>query len=166
MKWLVIILVLWMNISSAQAQQPNVLSVLGDIKLDGHQYHQLDFTLDELQALPQAEINTITPWTTESHRYRGVDLVLWFNQLFESRRINSITLEALNNFSVTVDWSKIKSFTPVLAWQDNGKVMSRRDKGPLWLMLPFDRVPKLQQAEFLHFMAWQIRVIRVQSEPC
>lgn len=166
MKWLVIILVLWMNIGSAQAQQPNVLSVLGDIKLDGHQYHQLDFTLDELQALPQAEINTITPWTTESHRYRGVDLVLWFNQLFENRRINSITLEALNNFSVTVDWSKIKSFTPVLAWQDNGKVMSRRDKGPLWLMLPFDRVPKLQQAEFLHFMAWQIRVIRVQSEPC
>ena len=164
MKWLGVILLLFVSVG-LQAQQPKVLSVLGDIKQDGRQYHQLDFTLDELQALPQAEISTITPWTTESHHYQGVDLALWLNQLFDHRRIKTITLEALNNFSVTVDWSQIEPFTPVLAWQDNGKVMIRRDKGPLWLILPFDRVPKLQQADFLHFMAWQIRVIRVQSGP-
>ena len=164
MKWLGVILLFLVSVG-LQAQQPKVLSVLGDIKQDGRQYHQLDFTLDELQALPQAEIRTITPWTAESHRYQGVDLALWLNQLFDHRRIKAITLEALNNFSVTVDWSQIEPFTPVLAWQDNGQVLSRRDKGPLWLILPYDRVPKLQQADFLHFMAWQIRVIRVQSAP-
>ncbi|WP_298715940.1 hypothetical protein [uncultured Oceanisphaera sp.] len=43
--------------------------------------------------------------------------------------------------------------------------MSRRNKGPLWLMLPFDRVPKVQQADLLHFMAWQLSSISVHSEP-
>ncbi len=149
----------------ALAAEPVVLTLYGDMQLDGRQYERIDYSLSELQALPQGKIITAHPWVSEPHQYRGPDLVLLLGQLFGHRRVTSLYLEALNGFSVTVDWSQVAPFSPILAWQDNGRVMSRRNKGPLWLMLPFDRLSEMQQANFRHFMAWQLRVIRVHSEP-
>lgn len=147
------------------AKEPVVLTVYGDITLNNHHYNRQDFTLSELQALTQAEITTAHPWSTEPHHYRGVDMNSLLNFLFSHRRVLSLQLEALNNFSIDVSWEQISSHSPILAWQENKQVMSLRNKGPLWLVLPFDQVSKVQQADFLHFMVWQLRVIRVYSEP-
>ncbi|GHA29519.1 molybdopterin-binding protein [Oceanisphaera arctica] len=158
---LMLLLLSW----QAQATEPVVLTLYGDIQLDDRQYDRLDFTLSELQALPQADITTAHPWVTQAHHYHGVDLNRLMARLFGHRRVVSLYLEALNGFSVAVDWPQISPFSPIIAWQEDERLMSRRNKGPLWLMLPYDRVPKVQQADFLHFMAWQLRVIRVLSEP-
>ncbi|MGR7922343.1 molybdopterin-binding protein [Zobellella denitrificans] len=148
-----------------KAAEPVVLTIVGNIQLEGRSYERLDYTLAELQALPQADITTVHPWVEEARTYRGPELALLLERLFGHARVRTLYLEALNGFSVAVDWQKVAPFTPILAWQENDKVMSRRDKGPLWLMLPFDQVPELQQADFLHFMAWQLRQIRVHTEP-
>ncbi|MFP2768544.1 molybdopterin-binding protein [Oceanisphaera sp. KMM 10153] len=158
---LLLLLLSW----QARATEPVVLTLFGDIQLDERQYDRLDFTLSELQALPQADIITAHPWVTRPHHYRGVDLNRLMARLFGHRRVVTLYLETLNGFSVAVDWSKLSPFGSIIAWQDDELVMSRRNKGPLWLMLPFDRVPEVQQADFLHFMAWQLRGIRVLSEP-
>lgn len=142
-----------------------VLTVYGDIKINGHSYNQLDFTLSELQALTQTDITTAHPWSAERRRYRGVDMNTLFDSLFSEQKVLSLQLEALNDFSIAVNWDQISSYTPILAWQENKRIMSRRNKGPLWLMLPFDQVSKVQQADFLHFMVWQLRGIHVYSEP-
>lgn len=159
----ILILLLWSW--QAQATEPVVLTLFGDIQLDEQQYERLDFTLSDLQALPQGEIITAHPWVSRPHHYQGVDLNRLVARLFGHRRVITLYMEALNGFSVAVDWPQVSPLAPILAWQDNGKAMSRRNKGPLWLMLPFDRVPKVQQADLLHFMAWQLRNIKVHSEP-
>lgn len=145
--------------------EPVILSVYGDIRINDRHYDQMDFTLSELQAFTQSNITTAHPWSTEPQSYLGVDMNALFGSLFSNRRVLSLQLEALNDFSVAVDWSQVAPFSPILAWQENGKIMTRRNKGPLWLMLPFDRASKVQQANFLHLMAWQLRAIRVYSEP-
>ncbi|WP_375055849.1 molybdopterin-binding protein [Zobellella sp. DQSA1] len=147
-----------------KAAEPVVLTIFGNIQLDGRHYEQLDYTLSELQALPQADITTTHPWVQEPRHYRGPELVAILTGLFGHTRIKTLYLEALNGFSVAVDWQTVAPFHPILAWQEDGRVMGRRDKGPLWLMLPFDQVPELQQADFLHFMAWQLRHVRVHTE--
>ena len=145
--------------------EPVILSVYGDIALDDGVYQRLDFTLSELQALTQAEITTAHPWSSQAQRYGGIDLTALLQLLFANKAIKTLNLEGLNGFSMALEWSNICDFSPIIAWQENGKLMSRRDKGPLWLMLPFDQVPKMKQADFLHYMVWQLRTIRVYSEP-
>ncbi|ART83067.1 molybdopterin-binding protein [Oceanisphaera profunda] len=159
-----ILLLLLAQVTQA-GTEPVILSVYGDIQLDENHYQRLDFTLSELQALTQAEVTTSHPWNTKAQHYRGVDLNALFQQLFAQKHITSLNLEALNGFSVMLDWSKINEFSPILAWQEDGQLMSRRNKGPLWLVLPFDQMSKVKQAEFMHYMAWQLKVIRVYSEP-
>ena len=163
MKLLVGILLLFAAAAHA-VTEPVILSVYGDIQLQNTHYEKLDFTLSEVQALAQAEITTAHPWSNQARTYSGVDLNALLASLFAHTQIKSLNVEALNGFSIALDWPKISEFSPILAWQDNGKVMSRRNQGPLWLMLPFDQAPKVKQADFLHFMVWQLRTIRVNSE--
>lgn len=144
--------------------EPVILSVYGDIQRDDKPYQRLDFTLSELQALTQADVTTAHPWNTQAQHYRGIDLTALLEQLFVNQQIRSLNLEGLNGFSMALEWTKINKYSPILAWQENGQLMSRRNKGPLWLMLPFDQVPELKQADFLHYMVWQLRTIRVYSE--
>ncbi|MGO5000630.1 molybdopterin-binding protein [Oceanisphaera sp. W20_SRM_FM3] len=165
MKLLAGILLLWLAGFAQAGSDPVILSVYGAIELDEGEYQRLDFTLSELQALPQAQIITAHPWSAQAQHYKGVDLTALLKLLFANRQINSLNLEGLNGFSMALEWSKISDFSPILAWQENEKLMSRRNKGPLWLMLPYDQAPKMQQANFLHYMVWQLRTIRVYSEP-
>lgn len=165
MKLLAGILLLLLAACAQAATEPVILSVHGDIQLHGSQHQKIDFTLKDVQALTQAEITTAHPWSAQARTYNGVDLNALLEQLFGHTQIKRLNLEALNGFSIALDWSEISHFSPILAWQDNGKVMSRRNQGPLWLILPFDQAPSVKQADFLHFMVWQLRVIRVNSEP-
>lgn len=159
---ILILLCSWQALASAE---PVVLTVYGDIELNEQKYNRLDFTLSELQAFAQADITTSHPWSSEQRGYHGVDINNLFDVLFSQQKVLSFQLEALNDFGMTINWQKIAPYSPILAWQENQRTMSLRNKGPLWLMLPFDQVPKVKQADFLHFMVWQLRVMRVHSEP-
>ncbi|WP_417617159.1 molybdopterin-binding protein [Oceanisphaera sp.] len=145
--------------------EPVILSVYGDIRINDRHYGRMDFTLSELQALTQGHITTTHPWTREPRSYQGVDLNVLFGFLFRHRRVLGLQLETLNDFSVAVDWSEIAPLSPILAWQENGTLMTRRNKGPLWLMLPFERLSDIQQTNYVPLMAWQLRAIRVYSDP-
>lgn len=150
----------------AQANtEPVILTIYGDIQLHDQRYARIDFTLSEMKALSQADITTAHPWSAQAQHYSGIDLSILLEFLFAQKAIKTLSLEGLNGFSMALEWSSIQDFSPIIAWQENSQLMSRRDKGPLWLMLPFDSVSKVKQADFLHYMVWQLRTIRVYSEP-
>ncbi|WP_298715942.1 molybdopterin-binding protein [uncultured Oceanisphaera sp.] len=116
----ILMLLLWSW--QAQASEPVVLTLLGDIRLDERQYERLDFTLSELQVMPQAEITTTHPWVSRPHHYRGVDLNRLVARLFGHRRVVTLHLEALNGFSVAVDWPQVSPLNPF----SPGRTMARR----------------------------------------
>lgn len=148
-----------------------ILTITGQIKVSNHAqgskpHHspQAVFSLAMLQALPQHTITTTSPWVDTPHTYRGPKISTLLDTLQVDRPQGTdnlyLTFTALNNFQVKIEWDMIKSFDPILAWEDNGKVMTRREKGPIWLILPLDDA-KLQESKYFDAMIWQIKEMEV-----
>ena len=68
----------------------------------------------------------------------------------------TLRVNALDDFSMDVPARDAWNFGPILARQQNGDLMSVRDKGPLWLVYPRDQNPELQTVEMDARWVWQI----------
>ena len=125
---------------------------------DGGQAIQLD--LAALMALPQRTVTTRTPWHDGTMNFGGPRL----SDLLEPLKPTGKTLRvtALNDYSVNIPLSDLPRYQPVLAWQLNGKEISVRNKGPLFLIYPFDAYPELQNPLYYGRSIWQIKMIKVE----
>ncbi len=118
---------------------------------------QLDLTA--IKALPQHTVTTRTPWHDGVMRFGGPRL----SDLLEPLRPQGKTLHisALNDYSIDIPLSDLR-YQPVLAWQLNGQAISVRDKGPLFLIYPFDAHPELQNPIYYGRSIWQVKAITVK----
>ena len=73
-----------------------------------------------------------------------------------------LTITALNDYSVQVPASDAEKYPVILARTMNGKPLSVRDKGPLFLIYPFDQYPELRNKLYYSRAIWQISIIRVE----
>lgn len=113
-----------------------------------------------LRALPQKTVTTRTPWYDGAVRFSGPQLWDVLAPLKPTGKALHIT--ALNDYSVDIPLSDLQRYQPVLAWQLNGKVISVRDKGPLFLIYPFDTYPELHNQLYYGRSIWQINRITVK----
>ncbi len=123
-----------------------------------------EITLDEaaLAALPQVEFETATPWTLGTHRYRGPTLksVLAAQQVDSASAIN---VAALNGYQQRVDLSLFAKVPLTLVRYQDDKPLTRRNKGPLWLLVPLSAHPDMDVSAIHNNMVWQ--VIRIEVVP-
>src|SRR5690606_17880750 len=95
-----------------------------------------------LQALPQRTLVTSTPWYPEAKTYRGPllrDLLTLVGAAGSKLRI-----KALNDYQATLPLKDIERYDILLALSMNGKPLSVRDKGPSFIVYPFDGNPELK----------------------
>lgn len=120
------------------------------------------FSISQLNALPQFEIRTCTPWTEQRHTFTGPRLsqVLALAGIYSQR----IEIQAINGYQITLSPADLSPYAPILATEIDGKPMRIRDKGPLWLILPLDQYPVLHKSIFYAQMAWQIKSIRAVKD--
>lgn len=142
-------------------QEPAVLHVNGRI---GRRNTATEAVLDMpmLSSLPQYDIRTQNPWYAGTTTFSGPllqDVLILVGAQGQQLRIT-----ALNDYAVDVPVSDASQFQPILAWKRNGQPMSVRDKGPLFLVYPFDDYPELQNDVYYGRSIWQIRSISVQSK--
>lgn len=143
---------------SATALQP-MLRIDGAIRSpDGAGFIQFDSAA--LRAMPQYTVRTRTPWHDGVGQFSGPRL----RELLEPLRPAGKTLRitALNDYSVNIPLSDLQRYQPVLAWQLNGKALSVRNKGPLFLVYPFDSYPELNNPLYYARSIWQIKTITVE----
>ncbi|MFQ2319758.1 putative pterin-binding protein [Aeromonas dhakensis] len=118
--------------------------------------------LDEatLSALPQTEFTTTTPWTQGAHYYRGPTLatVLAAQGIQNARKI---AVSALNGYQQVVDLALFDGVPLTLVRAEDGKPLTRRNKGPLWLLIPFTTYPKLDVPAIHNCMVWQVTRIEI-----
>ncbi len=123
-----------------------------------------EITLDEaaLAALPQVEFETATPWTLGTHRYRGPTLksVLAAQQVDNA---SAIDVAALNGYQQRVDLSLFAKVPLTLVRYQDDKPLTRRNKGPLWLLVPLSAHPDMDVSAIHNNMVWQ--VIRIEVVP-
>lgn len=119
------------------------------------------FTLEELQAMPVESFVTKTIWTEGPQTFEGVPLAALLKELGVSE--GTITAQAINDYSVDIPLDEIEDTAPIVAYHQNGAPMSRRGKGPLWLVYPYDDNTKYQVEVVYSRSIWQMDRLRVEQ---
>lgn len=114
----------------------------------------------ELASLAQVSIKTTTPWETGKTQFEGPLLKDVLDAVNAST--SNLTLVALNDYKVQIPEEYIQDKWPIIARLKNGKPMSIRDKGPYWLIFPFDKYKKLQNQLIYSYSIWQLSKIIVE----
>lgn len=119
---------------------------------------QLRMTEAELVALPTTTITTSTEWTPVS-RFEGPLL----SDVLQRAAVRSGTLSvfAVDDYSISIPWSDLASYGPILAHTRDGQRMTRRRFGPLFVIYPRDKFASLQTPSIGARMAWQVCRIEV-----
>lgn len=147
--------VLAMGLSaSPAAPQSNVpLEVIGP---DGQ---TSVMTRSEIEALPQSEILTTTIWTDGTIRFSGVPMARLLEHAGAEGTV--LIMTALNDYSIEMPMGDLEADAPIVATRMNGQPMSVRDKGPYWVVYPFDDHPKYQTETTHARSVWQLARISV-----
>jgi hypothetical protein len=130
-----------------------ILTVSG--KINGqNSADKVEFDLADLEAMGKAEIQTSTIWTDGLLTFVGVPL----NVLVDRFEVEGGTIlaSAINDYVVRIPVSDAVPNGPIIAYRLNGKEMSVRDKGPLWVVYPFDSNETYQSEVIYSRSIWQL----------
>lgn len=112
------------------------------------------FDLDMLRALPADTFTTTTIWTNGPQQFKGVPLHALLAKLGASgQALRSI---AINAYEVQIPVSDAEKGGPIIAYELNGNPMSVRDKGPLWIVYPYDSDPRFRTEVVYSRSIWQL----------
>jgi hypothetical protein len=136
-----------------------ILTVSGAITVS-NQAGEAVFDRAMLEGLGLDQITTTTPWTKGPVRFEGVPLQALM--LVIGATGSFITAYALNDFTTKIPISDFKRFHPILALKRDGEYMPVRDKGPLFIVYPFDSDQELRQQIYYNRSAWQIARLVVE----
>ena len=117
------------------------------------------FDLEMLMAMPPASYETTTNWTDGKKTFTGVPL----KALLESVGADGVTVvaTALNNYSVEIPMDTITDEAPIVAYHIDGETFSRRDKGPLWIVYPYDQSEDYRTELVFGWSIWQLAKLSV-----
>jgi len=117
------------------------------------------FDLAMFEALPQRETRTSTPWYEGPQVFTGPQL----SDLMAAvgAEGSALRIVAVNDYAATMPWADITASPVILAVRHNGETMSVRDKGPLFVIYPFDEQPELANEMFYSRSVWQVVAIEV-----
>ncbi|WP_256885973.1 molybdopterin-dependent oxidoreductase [Ochrobactrum sp. BTU2] len=75
---------------------------------------------------------------------------------------HSITVLALNDYSISIPLEDAYKYDVLVAHKMNGRELNRRDKGPYWIVYPRDQHEELNDSRYDHRWAWQLKQIEVK----
>jgi hypothetical protein len=120
----------------------------------------LELSLEVLEGLPQATVVTENEFANGMVAYRGPLMRDVLAQLGLDE-VEQVRLVAANDYFVDIPTEDFRSYDAILAMEANGKPLSRRDKGPLWLMYPISEYAALKDPIYLRRLIWQ--VVRIEA---
>lgn len=138
-----------------------ILTVAGDIGVTNTAEATAAFDLAMLDALPQTSFKTETIWTEGVAEYSGVEL----SALLEAVEADGtqLLMTALNDYAIEVPADEAVSGGPILATRVDGRPLSVRDKGPIWVIYPFDDNPAYKTEVTYSRSIWQLKSIEVED---
>lgn len=112
-----------------------------------------------LAALPRTSLATSTIWTEGVVHFAGVELATLAARLGVTS--GRLRITAINDYSVDIPMAEITPGGALLADQRDGKPMSIRDKGPLWVVYPYDASPAFRNEVIYSRSVWQVDRIEI-----
>lgn len=113
-----------------------------------------------LDKLPQQKMTVETPWYKAAQTFEGP----LFRDVLKATGIKGkkLYVVALNDYAAEIPLADLEKYDVILARKINGKVINVRDKGPLFIMYPFDKKPELRTKDVYSRCVWQVNRIRVE----
>jgi hypothetical protein len=112
-----------------------------------------------LEAFDPAAFATTTIWTEGLHTFVGVPLVDLLAAVGAEGSL--LRASAINDYTVEIPVGDAVEGGPIVAYLMDDRPMSVRDKGPLWVVYPFDDVPEYQTETIYSRSIWQLDRIEV-----
>ena len=113
-----------------------------------------------LEALGMDGFETTTPWYNRPVRFDGVRMQRLMQAVGASG--TSVTAVALNNYTTDIPSTDFERYGVLLAMKRDGVDMPVSDKGPLFIVYPYDSEPELKSQLFYSRSAWQVAELIVK----
>ena len=118
------------------------------------------FDRSMLEQIGMATIETTTPWYKGPMKFEGVPL----DKLMAAvgAKGGKVVAYALNDYTTEIPIEDFTKHHAILAMKRNGEYMPVRDKGPLFVVYPYDSDPELKSQTYYSRSAWQVARIVVK----
>jgi hypothetical protein len=136
-----------------------VLSVTGAVGQHNAE-GRADFDMAMLAALPQFSFTTQTPWYKTPKKFTGPLLRDVLAAAGSTGKV--LTAVAINDYKVKIPVEDVHQHPVVLARLMDGQPMPLRDKGPLFIIYPYDSSADLRNERYYGRSAWQLRSLVVK----
>ena len=120
----------------------------------------IELTVADLEALGSATIRTGTPWDDQVVTFEGVPMRALMDKVGAAGE--DLAIVALNNYRTEVPLADFAKYDVILALKKDGAYMPVSDKGPLFVVYPFDAHPELKTELYYGRSAWQVRSMTVE----
>jgi hypothetical protein len=120
----------------------------------------LELSLGDLAAMPQVTIVTENEFADGEVAYRG-PLVRDVLARLDLDGLDFVRFVAANDYYVDIPTDDFTVYDAIFAMEADGERLSRREKGPLWLMYPISEHPELRDPIYLRRLIWQ--VVRIEA---
>lgn len=144
----------------APVSGPGQAAAMSELTVVGSEGERV-YSMTELRGLGTTEITTSTPWTEGVETFTGVPLARILGDAVPAGA--TLRLIALNDYEGVMPVAEVETGVPVIAYWRDGRPMSIRDKGPFWVVFPFDSGERYNTEQVYSRSVWQL--VRIVIEP-
>ncbi len=136
-----------------------VLTISGKIAVTNRE-DTAQFDRAMLESLGLVTVETTTPWHEGKVKFEGVSMDKLMKLVGATGE--RVMVVALNDYTTEIPMEDFAKFNVILAIKRNGEYMPVRDKGPLFVIYPYDSNPDLKTQTYYARSAWQVAKIIVR----
>ena len=119
-----------------------------------------EFDLAMLEQLGLVRLRSWTPWNEGEADFEGISA----QRLMEAVGATGSTVQAraLNDYESIIALADFVRYPVLLATRVDGRQLTVRNKGPIWIVYPWSAHPELDDLPTRRKSVWQLRSLRVQ----
>ncbi|MFK4822613.1 oxidoreductase [Ochrobactrum quorumnocens] len=153
----------WLSAASSEPlSEPTskpILTISGNIS-NTNVGDTAQFDRDMLEHIGLQAVETANPWYDGRVLFEGVSMDKLMTLV--GAKGTKVTAIALNDYVSSLPMEDFKKFDVILAMKRDGNYMAVRDKGPLFIIYPYDSDPQLQTQTYYTRSAWQVAKLIVE----
>jgi len=118
------------------------------------------FDREMLAKLPQRTTEVETPWTKGVTKFEGPLGAALLDAV--GAKGTTLKVTALNDYAAEIPVEDFRKWPVILAMRRDGAEMPVRDKGPLFVIYPFDVDKTLYNEKYFNRSVWQVKSIEIR----
>ncbi len=128
---------------------------------------ELTLSLSDLQAIGETRLETETPWTEGKQSFVGVtgrQLIAALKARGVADTGATVTAIANNDYQIVIPLADFDQDATLIAFSRNGAALPVRDKGPFWIVFPYDSDPKYRSNTFKAYSIWGLERLELHAQ--